>query len=117
MICEKPLAPTPQEIRQMIEARDLSGKLLMIAQHFRFCGISQWMKREIDTGCLGEVYHNHSWVMRRAAFIPTANFMSKTQSGGLLHRYRGTYFGFNHVADGQSEARHCFRGCPRRSRS
>ncbi len=28
VICEKPLAPTPADIRQMIEARDKSGKLL-----------------------------------------------------------------------------------------
>ncbi len=35
VICEKPLAPTPQAIRQMIEARDKAGKLLMTAQHFR----------------------------------------------------------------------------------
>jgi predicted dehydrogenase len=40
VICEKPLAPTPGDIRKMIEARDLSGKKLMTAQHFRFQGNS-----------------------------------------------------------------------------
>ncbi|MDO8970644.1 MAG: Gfo/Idh/MocA family oxidoreductase, partial [Saprospiraceae bacterium] len=35
VICEKPLAPTPAEIRLMIAARDRAGKLLMTAQHFR----------------------------------------------------------------------------------
>jgi len=44
VICEKPLAPTPGEIRQMIAARDKSGKKLMTAQHFRFAGVSQAMK-------------------------------------------------------------------------
>ena len=48
VICEKPLAPTPAGIHQMIAARDKSGKLLMTAQHFRFQGASQAMKREID---------------------------------------------------------------------
>src|SRR5215510_2799785 len=38
VLCEKPLAPTPDDIRQMIAARDASGKLLMTAQHFRFSG-------------------------------------------------------------------------------
>jgi predicted dehydrogenase len=33
VICEKPLAPTPDEVRQMIAARDRAGKLLMTAQH------------------------------------------------------------------------------------
>ena len=53
VICEKPLAPTPGEIKQMIAARDRAGKLLMTAQHFRFKGNSQAMKREIGTGTLG----------------------------------------------------------------
>ena len=50
VICEKPLAPTPADIRQMIEARDRSGKLLMTAQHFRFKGNSQALKKEILAG-------------------------------------------------------------------
>jgi len=57
VICEKPLAPTPDEIRRMIAARDRAGKLLMTAQHFRFRGVSQAMKAEIETGALGAVGH------------------------------------------------------------
>src|SRR5262249_4754111 len=36
VLCEKPLAPAPDDIRKMIAARDASGKMLMTAQHFRF---------------------------------------------------------------------------------
>lgn len=82
VICEKPLAPTPDEIRQMIAARDRSGKLLMTAQHFRFYGPSRAMKQEIDTGVLGEVYHARSWMLRRNGFIPTPSFVLKKHSGG-----------------------------------
>lgn len=82
VICEKPLAPTPDAIRQMIAARDASGKLLMTAQHFRFKGNSQAMKREINTGVLGDIYHARSWMMRRNGFIPSATFMQKKHSGG-----------------------------------
>ncbi|RME60431.1 MAG: gfo/Idh/MocA family oxidoreductase, partial [Caldilineae bacterium] len=71
VICEKPLAPTPGEIKRMIEARDRAGKLLMTAQHFRFKGVSQAMKQEIQTGALGEVYHARAWMMRRNGLIPT----------------------------------------------
>jgi hypothetical protein len=39
VLCEKPLAPTPADIKKMIAARDKSGKLLMTAQHFRFDGL------------------------------------------------------------------------------
>ena len=82
VICEKPLAPTPGEIRQMIAARDRAGKLLMTAQHFRFKGISQAMKTEIEQGALGEVYHGRSWMLRRNGFIPTPTFILKRHSGG-----------------------------------
>ncbi|GIV79321.1 MAG: oxidoreductase [Litorilinea sp.] len=82
VICEKPLAPTPQEIRQMIEARDRAGKLLMTAQHFRFKGISQAMKREIETGVLGDIYHARGWMLRRNGFIPSPSFILQQHSGG-----------------------------------
>ena len=82
VICEKPLAPTPQEIKQMIAARDKAGKLLMTAQHFRFAGVSKAMKAEIDTGSLGDVYHARGWMLRRNGLIPTATFIEKRHSGG-----------------------------------
>ncbi|MDE0463889.1 MAG: Gfo/Idh/MocA family oxidoreductase [Caldilineaceae bacterium] len=82
VICEKPLAPTPQEIRHMIAARDKSGAMLMTAQHFRFAGVSQAMKAEIDTGTLGDVYHARGWMLRRNGLIPTATFIEKKHSGG-----------------------------------
>ena len=82
VICEKPLAPTPEDIKQMIAARDKSGKLLMTAQHFRFEGVSQAMKAEIDTGTLGDVYHARGWMLRRNGMVPTATFIEKRHSGG-----------------------------------
>ena len=82
VICEKPLAPTPGEIRQMIAARDRAGKLLMTAQHFRFRGVTQAVKNEIATGLLGEVYHARAWMLRRS-LLPTApTFIYKANSGG-----------------------------------
>ena len=82
VICEKPLAPTPDGIRKMIEARDRSGKLLMTAQHFRFRGVSQAMKTEIATGVLGEVYHARSWMLRRSLLPTRPTFILKEHSGG-----------------------------------
>ncbi len=82
VICEKPLAPTPDDIREMIAARDRSGKLLMTAQHFRFRGISQAVKKEIDTGALGDVYHARSWQLRRNGIPIRPGFILKEHSGG-----------------------------------
>lgn len=82
VICEKPLAPTPAEIREMIAARDASGKLLMTAQHFRFRGSSKAMKAEIETGALGDIYHARSWMLRRAAAPVRPGFILKAHSSG-----------------------------------
>jgi len=82
VICEKPLAPTPDDIHKIIEARDKSGKQLMTAQHFRFAGHSQALKAEIESGALGDVYHARGWMLRRNAFVPTPTFVYKKHSGG-----------------------------------
>lgn len=82
VICEKPLAPTPEEVRELIKARDASGAMLMTAQHHRFQGISKALKQEIDAGRLGDVYHARAWYLRRAGFIPTPAFCKKSISGG-----------------------------------
>ena len=82
VICEKPLAPTPEAIDQMIAARDKSGKMLMTAQHFRFQQDTQALKREIDTGILGEIYHARSWMLRRNWVPARPGFIYKKNSGG-----------------------------------
>jgi len=82
VLCEKPLAPTPAGIREMIAARDRSGKMLMTAQHFRFQGDSRAMKAEIETGVLGDIYHARSWMLRRAAAPTRPGFIVKKHSSG-----------------------------------
>ena len=82
VICEKPLAPTPHEIRRMAAARDKAGKILMTAQHQRFMRSSESFKAYLATGALGEVYYCRSHLLRRR-FIPArASFISKASSGG-----------------------------------
>jgi predicted dehydrogenase len=82
VICEKPLAPTPDEIKAMIAARDKSGKLLMTAQHMRYESKAIALKKEIDSGVLGEVYHSRAWLLRRAELPTGLGFVLKKNSGG-----------------------------------
>ncbi len=82
VLCEKPLAPTPAEIHEMIAARNQSGKLLMTAQHFRFRGISKAVKAEVDEGVLGSVYHARAWMLRRSGLPLKDTFIYKKNSGG-----------------------------------
>ena len=82
VLCEKPLAITPDEVRRMIAAQGRSGKLLMTAQHFRFEGSAEALKAEIDGGVLGEVYHARAWWLRRIGAGVTPGFIQKRLSGG-----------------------------------
>jgi predicted dehydrogenase len=82
VICEKPLAPTPAEIRRMIVARDASGRMLMTAQHFRYKGTARALRAEIAGGALGEVYHGRCWILRRFLLPVRPGFVLKSESGG-----------------------------------
>lgn len=82
VICEKPLAPTPAEIRSMIRARDRNGKTLMTAQHFRFQASAQALKGALGAGAVGNVYHARSWMLRRSGAPTSPGFVSKKLSGG-----------------------------------
>lgn len=82
VICEKPLAPTPPEIRRMIAARNKSKRLLMTAQHFRFQQSAQTLKKALDKGTLGSVYHARSWMLRRSGAPTRPGFIQKKHSGG-----------------------------------
>ena len=82
VICEKPLAPKPELVKNMIAARDKSGKLLMCAQSSRFAGASLRMKEEVDTGVLGDVYHARCWMLRRSGVPGRPGFIMKKHSGG-----------------------------------
>lgn len=80
-LCEKPLAVNPADIRDMIAARDRSGRLLMTAQHLRFEQRSQTLKRLIDAGRLGNVYYTRAWWLRRRLAPVTPGFLRKAQAG------------------------------------
>ncbi len=82
VMCEKPLAMTPQQVRDMIAARDRSGKILMTAQHMRFENRSAQLKAYLDTGVLGEVYYARAQFLRRRFLPGRITFIDKTQSGG-----------------------------------
>jgi predicted dehydrogenase len=82
VLCEKPLAPTPDEIRLMIAARDRSGKKLMTAQHHRYTPAGMALKAEVDGGRLGAVYHARAWYLRRNNVPTRPGFILKEQAGG-----------------------------------
>ncbi len=81
-ICEKPLAIDPDEVQRMIDAAESAGRLLMAAQNMRFDGNTAALKRVIDAGDLGDIYHVNSVWLRRRGVPSRASYYRKEIAGG-----------------------------------
>ncbi len=82
VLCEKPLAITPGEVVRMMKASKKARKLLMCAQHMRWDGPSQILKRWMSGGRMGDIYYGRTWYNRRRLVPAWGVFISKKESGG-----------------------------------
>lgn len=82
VMCEKPLAVTTAEVRKMGELADAKGKILMTAQMMRFNPAARTIKKWIDAGNIGEVYHSRVYATRRNLIPPRPSFLDPNISGG-----------------------------------
>ena len=83
VLCEKPMAMNAQEARDMIAASEGAGKRLMINFSYRFNPHAQVVKKQVESGLLGEIYYAQTlWHRRRG--IPGFGgwFGRKAMSGG-----------------------------------
>jgi predicted dehydrogenase len=85
VLCEKPLATSVAEAREMFDAARRAGRVLMAAQHFRFEAGAQAIKRVVDSGALGQIYHAEATAMRRMGIPTWGTFHQRALSfGGCL---------------------------------
>ena len=85
VLCEKPLAISVAEAHEMFDAARKHGRLLMAGQHLRFESNARTIKRVIDSGALGEIYHAEATFMRRLGIPTWGAFHQKSASfGGAL---------------------------------
>ncbi len=85
VLCEKPLATSVGEAHEMFDAARTQGRILMAAQHLRFEAGARTIKRLIDGGALGEIYHTEATVLRRLGIPTWGAFHQKSASmGGAL---------------------------------
>ncbi|SHE11260.1 Uncharacterized oxidoreductase ycjS [Chlamydia abortus] len=83
VFCEKPDAINPAEARKMAEAARQSGKVLMVMRNNRFTQASQFLKRYIDSGAMGDIYTGRTgWIRRRGIPGRGGWFTTKALSGG-----------------------------------
>lgn len=82
VLCEKPLAVSTAEVRQMMKAAERNNRTLMTAQHMRFTDRCVALKSLIASGRAGDFYHSRVHALRRN-WVPLARgFIDREISGG-----------------------------------
>ncbi|MEP7365117.1 MAG: Gfo/Idh/MocA family oxidoreductase [Acidobacteriota bacterium] len=86
VLCEKPLARTPNECRRMLDAAKASGKVLATGFNFRFYPSVEKARELFDAGAIGELDHIRAY----CGYIANArngNWLhdAKVTGGGALH--------------------------------
>lgn len=83
VLCEKPMAMNAAEARDMLAVAQRTGKRLMINFSFRFSPAAWPLKKEIETGVLGDIYFARTqWLRRRGLPGFGGWFGQKKLSGG-----------------------------------
>ena len=83
VLCEKPMAMSAAEAREMLAAASRTGRRLMINFSFRFNEVADALKKQVDAGVLGKVYFVRTvWQRRRGIPALGGWFGRKELSGG-----------------------------------
>ena len=83
VFCEKPDAINVEEVLKMNRAAEKAGKTLMIMRNNRFSPASQYAKKYIESGAMGDIYCGRcGWQRRRGIPGKGGWFTAKAQSGG-----------------------------------
>lgn len=83
VLCEKPMAMNAREAAQMLDVARKAKRRIMINFSFRFTPQSWALKREVESGVLGDVYFARTvWLRRRGMPGLGGWFGQKALSGG-----------------------------------
>ncbi|MFC4076995.1 Gfo/Idh/MocA family protein [Salinithrix halophila] len=83
VLCEKPLAMNSREAKEMADKAQRAGRLLMPAQNNRFHGDTLLLKRLVEEGKLGALYHAKTGWVRRSGIPGWGSwFTSREKAGG-----------------------------------
>lgn len=64
IFCEKPLALTLADSREMLQAADESGVAHMVGFNYRFSPAVKLAKKLVESGKLGTIYHFRAWFLQ-----------------------------------------------------
>ena len=85
VMCEKPMAKTSKEAKEMVETAKKTGLVLTIGYQNRFRQNSQYVKKMTTRGDLGEIYFAKAIALRRRGVPTWGVFLDgEAQGGGPL---------------------------------
>ena len=82
VLCEKPLAINAMEGAEMVAAGRAASRQFQVAYNLRFGPGAQAVRRFIDDGRLGEIYHARALALRRRGIPSHGHFTDKSKQGG-----------------------------------
>lgn len=82
VMCEKPMAKTAAEAREMLAVSRKTGKKLSIGYQSRFVPENLYLKKMIENGELGDIYFARSVSCRRRGVPTWGVFLDKEKQGG-----------------------------------
>lgn len=82
VMCEKPMAKTTAEAKDMVEAAKRTGKKLTVGYQNRYREDSLYLKRACENDELGEVYFAKAHALRRRAVPTWGVFLNEDEQGG-----------------------------------
>lgn len=82
VMCEKPMAKTPEDARAMLATAKKTGKLLTVGYQNRFRQDSLYLYKACQRGDLGEVYYAKAHAIRRRAVPTWGVFLNEEEQGG-----------------------------------
>ncbi len=82
VICEKPMAMNYAEAKQMIDAKNESGKILTIGYQNRYKKNYIYLREEVENGTFGDIYFAKAHAIRRRAVPTWGVFLDKEKQGG-----------------------------------
>jgi predicted dehydrogenase len=82
VLCEKPIAISAKQAREMIAAGHKAKKLFMVGQTLRFLKPGAMMKEWVDSGAIGDIYWARAQYLRNRGIPARLGFVSKELSQG-----------------------------------
>lgn len=82
VFCEKPMAITGEEADAMVAAAKRNNRKLSVGYQLRYQKETMLLKKEIESGKLGEIYYAEASSLRRRGVPTWGVFLNKEKQGG-----------------------------------